>query len=65
MTIANTIRATIARAIGYQTQGEGHAKIHYSLTRLNALRWAHCYTAATVTRRGKFIASTKLLKVSK
>jgi len=65
MKLADTIRTVIAKAIGYQTQGEGHAKIHYSLTRLNALRWAHCYPAATVTRNGKFIASTRCLKVTK
>ena len=64
MTLANTIRTAIARAIGYQTQGEGHVKIHYSLTRLNALRWAHCYPAATVTRRGQFVAAVKCAKVT-
>jgi hypothetical protein len=65
MTLANTIRAVIAKAIGYQTQGDGFTKIHYSLTRINALRWAHCYPAATVTRNGKFVASVRCLKVTK
>jgi len=58
MTTANKIRAAAARVIGYQTQGRGFNKVHYSLTRLNALRWAHCYDAATVTRFGRFVAST-------
>ena len=58
MTTANTMRHALAKLIGYQTQGHGYTKIHYSLTRLNALRWAHCYEAATVTKRGQFVAST-------
>lgn len=58
MTIADRIRAAAARLIGYQTKGHGFAKVHYSLTRRNALNWAHCYDAATVTRFGRFIAST-------
>lgn len=53
-----TIRHALAKMIGYQTQGRGFTKIHYSLTRMNALRWAHCYEAATVTKRGRFVAST-------
>ena len=58
MTTADTIRTLAARLIGYQTQGHGFTKIHYSLTLRNALQWAHCYDRATVTRRGKFIAAT-------
>lgn len=58
MTSADTIRNLIARLIGYQTQGQGFDKIHYSLTLKNALQWAHCYDKATVTRKGRFIAST-------
>lgn len=58
MTIDNTIRTAAARAFGYQTQGHGFDKIHYSLTLKNALQWAHCYDRATVTRHGRFIAST-------
>jgi hypothetical protein len=58
MTIPDQIRHAIARLIGYQTQGHGFAKVHYSLTLKNAIQWAHCYDRATVTRNGKFIAST-------
>jgi hypothetical protein len=58
MTTADHIRTIAARLIGYQTQGHGFTKIHYSLTLKNALNWAHCYDRATVTRRGQFIAST-------
>jgi hypothetical protein len=58
MTTADHIRTIAARLIGYQTQGQGFTKIHYSLTLKNALNWAHCYDRATVTRRGKFIAAT-------
>lgn len=54
----NTIKATAARLIGYRTTGHGYAKTHYSLSRADALSWAHCYPAATVTRFGRFIAST-------
>jgi hypothetical protein len=58
MTTADNIRTIAARLIGYQTQGHGFTKIHYSLTRRNALQWAHCYDRATVTKRGQFVAST-------
>ena len=58
MTIPNTLRTIAARLIGYQTKGHGFDKVHHSLTLKNALNWAHCYDRATVTRRGRFIAST-------
>jgi len=58
MTTADHIRTIAARLIGYQTKGHGFTKIHYSLTRRNALQWAHCYDRATVTRFNRFIAST-------
>ena len=57
MTTADHIRAMTARLIGYQTQGQGFAKVHHSLTLKNALSWAACYDRATVTRRGQFIAT--------
>ena len=52
------IRAALARAIGYKTQPAGFARAHYTLGRLDALQWAHCYRAATVPRWGRFVAST-------
>lgn len=58
MTIADTLRTAAARAIGYQTQGAGFTKVHHSLTLKNALSWAACYDRATVTRKGRFVAST-------
>ena len=64
MTIPDQIRHAIARAIGYQTQGHGFTKVHYSLTRRNALQWAACYDRATVTKRGQFIA-TKTTKAQR
>lgn len=57
MTTADHIRTIAARLIGYQTQGHGFNKIHHSLTLKNALEWAACYDRATVTRRGRFIAT--------
>lgn len=62
MTIADRIRTAAARLVGYQTKGHGFAKVHYSLTLKNALNWAHCYEAATVTRFGRFVASTTTRK---
>jgi hypothetical protein len=62
MTIADTIRTAAARLIGYQTQGQGFAKVHHSLTLKNALSWAHCYDRATVTRFGRFVAATTTRK---
>ena len=64
MTIPDQIRHAIARAIGYQTQGHGFTKVHYSLTRRNALQWAACYDRATVTKRGQFVA-TKTTKAQR
>lgn len=58
MTTADTIRTAAARFIGYRTTGHGFNRTHFSLTRAEALTWAHCYPAATVTRFGRFIAST-------
>lgn len=57
MTTADKIRRAIARRWGYTTTGQGFKRQHYSLTLRNALEWAACYPAATVTRRGKFVAS--------
>lgn len=57
MTTADQIRTLAARAFGYQTKGSGFNKVHYSLTLKNALQWAACYDRATVTRKGRFIAT--------
>ena len=62
MTIPDHIRTIAARLIGYQTQGRGFTKVHHSLTLKNAIAWAHCYDAATVTRHGQFIAATTTKK---
>jgi hypothetical protein len=64
MTTADTLRTLAARAFGYQTKGHGFTKVHYSLTLKNALQWAACYDRATVTRKGRFIA-TKTTKATK
>ncbi len=58
MTTADTIRKAIAQRIGYQVKPQGFAKVHHTLTLAAALEWAHCYRAATITKRGQFIAST-------
>jgi hypothetical protein len=64
MTTADTLRTLAARAFGYQTKGHGFDKVHHSLTLKNALQWAACYDRATVTRKGRFIA-TKTTKATK
>lgn len=58
MTTADTIRHAIARRIGYEVKPHGFAKVHHTLTLTAALEWAHTYRAATITKRGQFIAST-------
>lgn len=58
MTTADTIRHAIARRIGYEVKPHGFAKRHHTLTLTAALEWAHTYRAATITRRGQWIAST-------
>jgi hypothetical protein len=62
MRLLDKIRLAIAKRIGYQTQGEGFTKVHHSLTLKNAIEWAHCYDAATVTRFGLFVARTSITK---
>ena len=58
MTLSDKTRLVVAKLIGYQTVGEGFTKVHHSLTLTNALQWSHCYDKATVTRFGRFVAST-------
>lgn len=57
MTTADKIRHAAARVIGYTVTGHGYDKQHHALTLREALSWAACYPAATVTRRGHFIAT--------
>ena len=57
MTAPDTIRTAIARRWGYTVTGHGYARSHYTLTMAAALSWASCYPAATITRRGQFIAT--------
>jgi hypothetical protein len=58
MTLADTLRYTLARHIGYEVTGHGFKRKHHTLTYTAALEWAHTYRAATITRRGQWIAST-------
>ncbi len=57
MTTARKLKTAAARVIGYTVTGHGYDKQHHALTLREALQWAACYPAATVTRRGQFIAS--------
>jgi len=57
MTTADKLRQATARVIGYTVTGHGYNKQHHVLTLREALQWAACYPAATVTRNGQFIAS--------
>lgn len=59
MTTADRIRRAAARVIGYTVTGAGFTARHHTLTLRAALEWAACYPAATITRRGQFIASKK------
>jgi hypothetical protein len=56
MTRPDTIRHAIAKQWGYTIQGHGHTRQHFTLTLSAALDWAACYQAATITRRGQFVA---------
>lgn len=57
MTTADKLRRAAARIAGYTVQGAGFTARHHTLTLRAALSWAACYPAATITRRGQFIAS--------
>ena len=57
MTAADHIRHAIARRWGYTVTGHGYSRQHHTLTLAAALAWAACYPAATITRRGQFIAT--------
>lgn len=59
MTTADRIRRAAARLAGYTVTGAGFTARHNTLTLRAALQWAACYPAATITRRGQFIASKK------
>jgi hypothetical protein len=56
MTTPDTIRHAIAKRWGYTVQGHGHNRQHHTLTLSAALSWAACYQAATITRKGQFVA---------
>lgn len=58
MTLANRLRLTLARRIGYEVTGQGFKRKHHTLTYTAALEWAHTYRRATITRRGQWIAET-------
>jgi hypothetical protein len=57
MTTADRIRRAAARIAGYTVTGTGFTARHHTLTLRAALSWAACYPAATITRRGRFVAS--------
>lgn len=57
MTAPDTIRAAIAKRWGYTVTGHGYTRQHHTITLAAALAWAACYPAATITRRGQFIAT--------
>ena len=46
----------LKKTFGYMTIGQGFKKRHYSFTYSEAAQWAACYDAATVYRRGNFVA---------
>lgn len=53
----NKLHATAARLFGYTIQGQGFTRTHHAMTLRAALQWAACYPAATIKRRGRFVAS--------
>jgi hypothetical protein len=53
------IALMLKKAFGFMTIGEGFAKRHYTFTKSEALEWAACYDAATVYRRGNFVAAKR------
>lgn len=50
------IALQLKKTFGFMTIGQGFAKRHYTFTRSEALEWAACYDAATVYKRGNFVA---------
>jgi len=55
----NEIALQLKKTFGFCTIGQGFAKRHYTFTRSEALEWAACYDAATVYRRGNFVAAKR------
>ena len=55
----NEIALLLKKAFGFCVIGQGFAKRHYTFTRSEALEWAACYDAATVYRRGNFVAAKR------
>jgi hypothetical protein len=55
----NEIALQLKKTFGFCTIGEGFKKRHYTFTQSEALEWAACYDAATVYKRGNFVASKR------
>jgi hypothetical protein len=50
------IALQLKKTFGFMTIGQGFKKRHYTFTYSEAAQWAACYDAATVYRRGNFVA---------
>ena len=55
----NEIALQLKKTFGFMTIGQGFAKRHYTFTYSEALEWAAWYDAATVYRRGNFVAAKR------
>jgi hypothetical protein len=55
----DTIIMALKKTFGYMTIGQGFAKRHYTFTYSEAAQWAACYDAATVYKRGNFVAAKR------
>jgi hypothetical protein len=55
----DNIVMALKKTFGYMTIGQGFAKRHYTFTYSEAAQWAACYDAATVYKRGNFVAAKR------
>jgi hypothetical protein len=55
----DSIIMALKKTFGFCTIGEGFAKRHYTFTYSEAAQWAACYDAATVYKRGNFVAAKR------
>lgn len=55
------IKLTLCKAFGYKVTGVGFKKVHYTLTKSEALQWMGCYDEALLFKGKTLVGSRKAL----
>lgn len=54
-------KLALAKTFGYKVTGVGFKKVHYTLSKAEAMQWAGCYDEALLFKGKTFIGSKKAL----